>query len=155
MKKTLAFIVLLSFLGITAEAQLFSKKKTKKETIITRHPDPISIKGSEEGKNFFFFVTDVGLFFTDDEELSSKIAEHLPDVYSFGKAVELEGSRIRAFTKFKKEQLGDISRKTGKKINKRKDVFVITGHSFLTNYNPTKKPKPSSDGTMKYNSPGN
>ena len=71
-------------------------------------------------------------------------------MYTAGKAVKIEGSPLRAFTKFKKKQLAEVSKRTGKKINKRDDVFIITGYSFLDDYDQ-KKTKPS--GTMKYTSP--
>lgn len=155
MKKTLVFAALFACIA-TTHAQFWKEKSTsaKQVSYITNHPAAIVLKGDGTEKSFFLFSTNEGYFFTQDEELAQKITDHVPEEYMAGKAVMLGGSAIKAFTKIKKSQLAKISKRTGRKLNKKDDVFIITEYSFLDDYDPTKKSK-SSSGTMRYNPPGN
>jgi hypothetical protein len=131
------FIILfLLCAGVTTSyGQLFGPKKKVplQVSVITRHPDPIILKGESALKEYYFFVTNEGFFFTDNALDANEIIAHLPAKHVDGHAVELEGTSVDPFVKFKKEQLAEVSRRAGKKINKW-DVFVISGHALLSNY---------------------
>lgn len=135
MKKVLLLLSLFAF-AINADAQRRSKTKKvpgKIVTVLTRHPDEITLKGSDTVNNvlYYFFVTDQGLFFTDNEELFEEIQEHLPAKQIAGNSVELEGTKFRPFTKFPRVQLDRLSRRAGKVINKKTDAVRISGHLLL------------------------
>lgn len=134
MKKVLLLLALLAFFG-TADAQRHGKKKnvfTKKVAVLTRHPDEISLRGSDDTTSFYFFVTDNGLFFTEIKSVFEEISNHLPSLHIPGRSVEIGGTTLKPFTKFPKRQLDYLSRRAGKAINKQTDAVRISEHSLLS-----------------------
>lgn len=132
MKKLLLLLCFIAF-AVNADAQRRGRNKktpVKKVAVLTRHPDDISLKGGDDTTNYYFFVTDAGLFFTEKKDVRDEICDYLPSRHIPGRTVELEGTTLTPFTKFSRRQLSYLSRRAGKALNKHTKAIRISGHSL-------------------------
>ncbi len=133
MKRVLLLLCFTAF-TVNTDAQrrkARNKKPTSMEvTVLVRHPDPIILKGGDDSTNYYFFVTPNGLYFTEKKDISDEICDHLPSNVIAGRSVELEGTRLKPFTKFSRKQLDYLSRRAGIALNKHAKAKRISGHSL-------------------------
>ncbi|MCC7436848.1 hypothetical protein IT402_03190 [Candidatus Nomurabacteria bacterium] len=123
MKKILFFLLSFTIFTAVAHSQIFKKKPKKpvpgKEVTLTRHPDKVTLKGTDKKDYFLLFsLEEKCLLITDNKNLYDSISIFLPLRSVPGRSVEVDGPSIDPFTIFTKKQLQEQSERVGFAINK-------------------------------------
>jgi hypothetical protein len=128
MKKSIVlFCVLVSTIAVHAQFMGKGRKDVPPmKGTLTLHPDSVTLKGKDKELYFYFFdATNKCLFVTSNKKIYDSISTFLPVRMIEERSVILEGTIIDPFTIFSKEDLSEVSKSLGIKLNKFKVVKIF------------------------------
>lgn len=96
------------------------------------HPDEITITDKQKNVHYIFFSLEQKcLVISSKKDIFEAIQNHLPAQNISGNSVTIEATSIAPFVDFDKDQLSEISKRIGLKLNEFK-VYKLFNYSLST-----------------------